>query len=124
MTGDHYVVIRVAYDRRPAYSRSLSWIAPEVRDAGLIMTEDRSDEANASRTWAGVVDGATFARFADAWWLDAKPRDRTLILATAAGDLDMRACTSIRRDEPPVGACFPGAGLAGNVQRADGGRSA
>ena len=62
MTGDHYVVIGVAYDRRPAYGGSLSWIAPELRDAGLTMTEDHSDEANASRTRAGVVDGATFAR--------------------------------------------------------------
>ena len=99
MIGDHCVVIGVAYDRRPAYGRFLEWIAPELRDAGLTMTEDHSDEANASRTWPGVVDGATFARFADARRLDAKPHDRTLILATEAGDLDMRAYTSIRRDE-------------------------
>ncbi len=55
------------------------------------MTEDRADEPARSRTWAGIVDGATFERFADAWRLDAKPQDRTLSLVTEAGDLDMRA---------------------------------
>jgi hypothetical protein len=57
------------------------------------MTEDHRDDASASRTCAGVVDGATVERFADAWRLDAKPHDRTLSLATEPGHLDMRAYT-------------------------------
>jgi hypothetical protein len=93
LVGDCYVVIRVAYDRHPRSGRSLEWIAPELREAGLTMTEERTDEPACSRTWAGIVDGATFERFADAWRLDAKPHGRTLSLVTEAGDLDMRAYT-------------------------------
>jgi hypothetical protein len=93
VVGDRYVVIRAAYERHLRYGRSLEWIAPELREAGLTMAEDRADEPACSRTWAGIVDGATFERFADAWRLDAKPHDRTLSLVTDAGDLDMRAYT-------------------------------
>ena len=71
MADRRYVVIKVAYDQHPGYGRSLAWIAPELREAGLSMVEDHSCEASPSRTWAGIVDGPTFERFADAWQLDA-----------------------------------------------------
>jgi hypothetical protein len=93
VTGDRYVVLKVAYDRHPGYGRSLAWIAPELRDVGLIMIEDHKDEPSPSRTWAGIVDGATFERFADAWGLDGMPHDRILDPVTGAGDLAMRAYT-------------------------------
>jgi hypothetical protein len=93
MTPDRYIVIRVAYDRHPSYGRSLAWIAPELRDAGLTMTEDRSREPRPSRTWEGLVDGATFQRFADAWGLHDTPHERTLGRVTEAGHLAARAYT-------------------------------
>jgi hypothetical protein len=93
MTDDRYIVIRVAYDRHPGYGRSLEWIAPELRDAGLTMTEDHNDEPRPSRTWAGIVDGPTFERFADAWQLDATPHKRTLGLVTEAGELALSTRT-------------------------------
>lgn len=93
MTRDRYIVIRVAYDRRPSYGRSLEWIAPELRDAGLMLTEDHCAGLSPSRTWEGFVDGATFQRFADAWGLRDKPHDRTLALVPGAGHLAMRAFT-------------------------------
>jgi len=93
MTRDRYIVITVAYDRHPNYGRSLDWIAPELSDAGLIMTDDRIDEPSPSRTWAGVVSGATFERFSDAWQLDAQPCDPSLSPDAEAGDMAMRAYT-------------------------------
>jgi hypothetical protein len=93
MTGDHYVVIRVVYDGHPIYGRSLEWIAPELSDAGLTMTEDHVDEPSPWRTWAGVVEGRTFERFADAWQLDAARHERTLGLMTGARHLPTRAYT-------------------------------
>ena len=93
MVGDRYVVIRVAYDCHPGYGRSLEWIAPEFRDAGLIMTEDHMGEPTRTRTWAGIVDGVTFERFAAAWRLDSKPHERTLGQMTEAGDVALRAYT-------------------------------
>lgn len=93
MTRDRYIVITVAYDRHPSYGRSLDWIAPELSDANLIMTEDRIDETSPSRTWAGVVSGATFERFSDAWQLGAQPCELSLRPVTEAGDLAMRAYT-------------------------------
>jgi hypothetical protein len=52
----------------------LTWIAPELRDAGLEVTDDQLDQATPSRSWAGVVDGPTFKRFARAWRLDDAER--------------------------------------------------
>jgi len=69
MTHDRHITLRVEYDRHPDYGRSLEWIAPELKDAGLILTEDRTSQPNPSRTWAGIVNGATFERFAAAWRL-------------------------------------------------------
>ena len=94
MTEDRYIVIRVAYDRSPSYGRSLEWIAPELKDAGLVMTEDHTDAPSPSRTWAGIVDRATFERFADAWQLDRCSHERAWGPATAAGGLlPLRAYT-------------------------------
>lgn len=92
MTDDRYIVIKVEYDCHSGYGRFLEWIAPELRDAGLTMTEDHNDEPRPSRTWAGIVDGPTFERFADAWRLDATPYKRTLGLVTEAGELALSTC--------------------------------
>lgn len=70
MPDERYIVIKVAYDRYPSYGRSLAWVAPELREAGLSMVEDHSLAPSPSRTWTGSVDGPTFERFADAWHLD------------------------------------------------------
>jgi hypothetical protein len=70
MANPRHITISVQYDRHPDYGRSLAWIAPELRDAGLEMTDDQLDQATPSRSWAGVVDGPVFERFAEAWGLD------------------------------------------------------
>lgn len=44
--------------------RSLGWLAPELVDAGLTLTE-----GNDMREWTGTLDADTYARFADAWGL-------------------------------------------------------
>jgi hypothetical protein len=93
MTADRYIVIRVAYDLLPSYGRSLGWIAPELRDAGLMLTEDHCAGLSPSRTWEGFVDGATFQRFADAWGLHHMPHERTSDVIRGAGHLAMRAYT-------------------------------
>jgi len=93
MTDDRYIIIRVAYDRQPGYGRSLEWIAPELKNARLRMTEDHADEASPSRTWAGIVDGPTFERFADAWKLGEETDDPTVGILTEDGYLATRAYT-------------------------------
>jgi hypothetical protein len=93
MTPDRYIVIRVAYDRHPSFGRCLAWIAPELRDAGLTLTEDHAAGPSPSRTWEGFVDGATFQRFADAWGLRGKPHELTSGPVPGAGHLAMRAYT-------------------------------
>jgi hypothetical protein len=93
MTRNHYIAIRVAYDRHPSYGRSLEWIAPELRDAGLTLTEDHSAATPPRRTWAGFVDDAVFRRFADAWRLHTKHREGTLDVVTEAGRLSVNAYT-------------------------------
>lgn len=75
MSDNRYIVITAAYDQCTDYGRSLQWLAPELRDAGLAMIEDRTDGPSPSRTWAGIVDGRTFARFAHAWSLHDAPAD-------------------------------------------------
>ena len=72
MLGDRYVILEVAYEPELKYGRSLQWVAPELNDAGLIMTEDHTNESRPSRTWEGIVDGATFTRFARAWNIDSE----------------------------------------------------
>jgi hypothetical protein len=67
-----YITITVHYDREPKYGRWLEWIAPELKDSALIMTEDHLGDPTRSRTWAGLVDGPTYQEFAEAWRL---PKD-------------------------------------------------
>jgi hypothetical protein len=77
MRDDRYITIKVAYDHDPHDGRPLSWIAPELTHAGLTMTEHHTDGPNPSRTWAGIVDGPTFKRVADAWHVNDATRART-----------------------------------------------
>ena len=72
MVDPRYITITVQYDRQPIYGRSLEWIAPELKDSALTMTEDQLDDPTPSRTWAGLMDGPTYERFAKAWRL---PKD-------------------------------------------------
>jgi hypothetical protein len=67
----HYIAITVRYESRLVRGRSLGRIAPELKDAGLSLIEDRLDDPQPSRTWAGYVDGPTYKRFATAWRLPA-----------------------------------------------------
>jgi len=59
-----YVILTVEYEPDATHAqRSLGWLPPVLVDAGLTMTED----SPRLRKWAGVIDGETYARFADAW---------------------------------------------------------
>jgi len=69
MFGARHIIVAVQYERQPSYGRSLEWIAPELKGARMIMSEDHTDEPNPSRTWEGTVDARTFERFARAWCL-------------------------------------------------------
>jgi hypothetical protein len=71
-----YITITVRYDREPRYGRSLEWLAPELKDSELTMTDDQLGDPTPSRTWAGLVDGPTYEHFAQAWRL-AKDTDET-----------------------------------------------
>lgn len=93
VTDSRYIVIRAVYDRYPRYGRSLEWIAPELANAGLTMTEDHIDEPHPSRTWAGVVDRLTFERFADAWQLDDAIGEPASSVLTQHGPVATRAHT-------------------------------
>lgn len=70
-----HVTIRVRYEPRLDYGRSLAWLAPELDGAGLSLTEDHLGDRAPSRTWAGYVDGRTYERFARAWRLPSEQRD-------------------------------------------------
>ena len=69
MTEGRFIILTVAYERCVGRGPSLEWIAPELKDAGLSLIEDSHNGWNPSIRWAGVVDGPTFDRFADAWHL-------------------------------------------------------
>jgi len=69
MVGMQHIAITVRYEPRARHGTSLSWIAPELRGARLELIHDHLDDPMPSRTWAGVVDGRTFARFAKSWGL-------------------------------------------------------
>ena len=88
MVDPRYITITVHYDREPRYGRSLEWIAPELKDSALIMTEDHLSEPTPSRTWAGLVDGPTYEQFAETWRL---PKD-----------IDPTDSQTIRDDRDPV----------------------
>ncbi len=83
MANPRHITITVRYDRQPGYGRSLQWIAPELTESALTMTEDQLDDPTPSRTWAGLVDGPTYERFADAWRL---PEDTDETTSQTAGD--------------------------------------
>jgi len=83
MVNPRYVSITVHYDRRPRYGRSLEWIAPELKDSALAMTEDHLGDPTPSRTWAGLVDGPTYQQFAQAWRL---PKDTDETNSSRDGD--------------------------------------
>jgi hypothetical protein len=83
MVDSRYISITVRYDQRPRYGRSLQWIAPELKDSALTITEDQLDGSTASRTWAGLVDGPTYERLAEAWRL---PNDTDEATSQTAGD--------------------------------------
>ena len=83
MVNPRYITITVRYDRQPRYGGSLQWIAPELKDSALTMTEDQLDDPTPSRTWAGLVDGPTYERFAEAWRL---PKDTGDTTSQTAGD--------------------------------------
>jgi len=78
-----YITITVQYDRQSTRGRSLEWIAPELKDSALTMTEDQLDDPTPSRTWAGLVDGPTYERFAEAWRL---PKDTDEATSQTPGD--------------------------------------
>ena len=69
MSEDRFVILTVAYERHAGRGPSLGWIAPELQGAGLSLIEENHHGWNPSRRWAGLVDGPTFDRFADAWHL-------------------------------------------------------
>jgi hypothetical protein len=75
MSEPRHITITVHYDRLPAYGRSLRWIAPELKNARLIMTEDHAGDEPPTRTWEGLVDGPTFERLAHAWRLEDELRE-------------------------------------------------
>ena len=83
MVDPRYITITVQYDGQPRYGRLLEWIAPELKDSALTMTEDQLDDPTPSRTWAGLVDGPIYERFARAWRL---PKDTDEATSQTAGD--------------------------------------
>jgi hypothetical protein len=70
MSDSRHISITVHYDRLPAYGRSLGWIAPQLKNAHLILTEDHADDERPTRTWEGLLDAPTFERFARDWRLE------------------------------------------------------
>ena len=59
---DRYVILAVEYERGATdEERSLRWLAPELADAGLSLTED----TRRVREWVGAIDGDTHARLAE-----------------------------------------------------------
>jgi hypothetical protein len=83
MVKSRYITLTVQYDQGPRYGRTLQWIAPELKDSALTITEDLLDGPTRSRTWAGLVDGPTYERLAEAWRL---PNDTDETTPQTAGD--------------------------------------
>jgi hypothetical protein len=72
MADDRYIIISVAYEPGTRHVQSLRRIAPELKDADLTLIDEHTRPCP-SRTWAGIVDGTTFAHLADAWHLHDQP---------------------------------------------------
>jgi hypothetical protein len=68
--ADRHIIISVAYE--PGASRSLRWIAPELKDADLTLIDEHT-RPRPSRTWSGIVDGPTFEHLANAWHFHDRP---------------------------------------------------
>ena len=65
---DRYLILAVEYEPDATDAqRSLGWVAPELLDAGLTMTDDMLGV----RKWAGLLDGDTYERIVDSWGGDA-----------------------------------------------------
>jgi hypothetical protein len=81
---ERYVIL-VAADEPDATesTRSPGWLVPELVDARWTLTEDTPD----SRTWAGVIDGDSYARFAEGWGLENKPGEANLGMPGEHGHL-------------------------------------
>jgi len=61
---DRYLTLAVEYEPHATDAqRSLGWLAPELVDANLTITDD----VPGVRRWAGVIDGDTYERFVDSW---------------------------------------------------------
>jgi len=69
MIGEQHIAITVRYEPRVSHGTSLSWIAPELKGARLALIDDHLNDPMPSRTWAGLVNERTFARFAESWGL-------------------------------------------------------
>jgi hypothetical protein len=69
---DRYITITVAYEAELMSHPSLGWIAPELKDAGLRLIEERG-APQPLRTWAGLVDESTYEQFAEAWQVPDEP---------------------------------------------------
>jgi len=74
MADDRFIIITSTYEPGTSSHRSLGSLAPELTQARLSLVDERN-EPRPSRTWAGLVDGPTFERFADAWRLHDEPTD-------------------------------------------------
>jgi hypothetical protein len=83
MVGSQRIAITVRYEPPASYGTSLAWIAPELREAGMALIEDRLAGPIPSRTWAGSVDERTFKAFAKSW---ALPRQNEGGSAATADD--------------------------------------
>jgi hypothetical protein len=109
----HHGPIRPRHEIR----RSLGWIAPELKTSTLTLTDDHIAGPRPSRTWAGMVDGPTFERFARAWRLpgqittttppvtddpDRVARTYTLDgMNWEAGGISPIVCVSVQVTRPP-----------------------
>jgi len=77
MVGLQPITITVRYEPGVRQGLSLAWIAPELEDAGLALTQEQLDAPMPSRTWVGSVDGRTFERFAESWVLPPKNKGQS-----------------------------------------------
>jgi hypothetical protein len=81
---ERYVILVAAYEPDATdWARSPGRLVPELVDAGWTLTEDTPD----SRRWASVIDGDTYARFAEGWGLENKRGEANLGMPGAHGDL-------------------------------------
>jgi hypothetical protein len=115
MPDPRYVTITVQYERELTYGRSLEWVAPELKNSALTMTEDNLDEPTPYRTWAGLVDGPTYENIAEVWRLpkdtdETNPRRTTNRITHSyvldgmnweAGNESPMVCVSLQVTDPP-----------------------